>query len=862
MIRRGWHILGLAGLLLCTVCLTGCGNDRDKTPVANDAGAGGSAGAGGQEAGGQEVGGQAGAGGKSTGTRGLPVLKALGVDTDIGKRTDPSGGEVSDNYNPVLKPITQLAKRSEIFAAGIVGQASNASWTKPTTEGTTSASPAYHHVALDWADGATDFTSANLRGDDAWATLPKAVASGDVDGDGKDEIFVAYVTDSTTTGKKNLGYRIIKRSSSGAFETVFDDVLVDSFPAEYLNQDYESTASIDYHLWHNYLTATAADLDGNGQSEMVVTIGGTLLLFGDDSRKYVRLPAPDAYDTDKTRTLLKVAAGDINLDGRDELVVSEGEVILTNRYSGTATYHIFEGLSMHEVDSGTIAATNKDGSTSTLRAASCAIGDLDADGQNEVLFVGSKSDDTAATYSLLVLEPVKDGETGKFSYRFSATIGQVTARDPLRPGPMLAIADFDGDGKKDILAYRKIFHNLKKTGGVFTEMAGVDLYTACAGLGSHYDGSLAVGDIDGDMKSDVIMVTDGSEELCAQGFNSAWKWVRKGSGDITGDSYKSFPAVTAGDFDGDSIAVEFLGSELLFSDPHPIAVLASNPFWSDISMDGGTSFGTGTETEKNSETSLGFSVGVSFGYESEGLFGMWSASIKASFESSFDWTASNSVAYSESYSHETHNEDLVVFTTVPYDVYYYKVLQAPDPTLVGTKLTVNLPRKPITMPLERTFYNSHNGVAPDIDESVLGHTVGNPLSYPSKSDAEALIASGYGEGLISKKVMTVGEGSNSSTIELGKTSSSGSSFAFDIGVTIEAEAGAGGFTMGTSAGFHYGETYGISTSDSAVYSGEVSSISEKDFSPDKSFDFGLFTYRGKVGSDKFVVVQYYTAANL
>jgi len=37
-------------------------------------------------------------------------------------------------------------------------------------------------------------------------------------------------------------------------------------------------------------------------------------------------------------------------------------------------------------------------------------------------------------------------------------------------------------------------------------------------------------------------------------------------------------------------------------------------------------------------------------------------------------------------------------------------------------------------------------------------------------------------------------------------------------------------------------------------------IPEADFSNDKSFSYGIFTYRGKVGSDKFIVVQYYTEA--
>lgn len=863
MSRKWWRSAALIGLLLSATAVGGCGPDNESKPKPNTAGAGGAgeAGAGGQG----EPGGEGGSGGASTATKGTAVLEALGVKTDIGNRVDPTGAEVPADYNPVLKPVTQLAKRSEVFAAGIVGQGANLSWTQPSTTGTSTSVASYHHVALDWANGARDFTPSNLLGDDSWATLPKALASGDFDGDGKDEVFVTYVTDSTTAEKKNLGYRILKRNAGGSFESVFDNVLVDAFPASYLNEAYNPNSTVDYHLWQNYFTATSADLDGNGQSEIVIAIAGTLVLLGDDSRNYSRLAAPGPYDSKDNYTLLKVAAGDLNQDGRDEVVVSQGVIKRADVFSGTATYRVFEGVAMHEVATDTVAASNKT-DTATLRVANCAIGDLDADGRNEVLFAGQKSADKSAQYSLLILKPSKDPETGKISYGFTSNIGTTPGRNAALQTPMVAIADFDGDGKKDMLAYRSIFHNLKKSGGEFTTMSGVDLYKACSNtvsdLGAHNDGGLAVGDIDGDLKADVLFVTDGTYELCAQGLNSALKWVRKGTGDIADDSFKSFPAITMGDYDGDSIAVKFVGSELLFSDPHPIAVIASYPFWSGIEMDGGTSFGTGTEKSTDTESSVGFSVGVSFGYESEGLFDLWSVSLKASFESSFDWTATTSVAYAESYTYSTTNEDAVVFTTVPYDVYYYEILQAPDPEMVGTRMTVNLPRKPVTLPVERTFYNEHNGTAPDIDDTVLSHTLGDPLSYPSKADAEELIANSFGEGLISKKVMTVGEGSNSSSIELSRTTSTGSSFAFDIGVTIEAEAGAGGFTVGASAGFHYGESYGITTSDSAVYSGEVSSLPKEDYSLDKSFDWGLFTYRGKLGAEQFIVVQYYTAANL
>ena len=274
-----------------------------------------------------------------------------------------------------------------------------------------------------------------------------------------------------------------------------------------------------------------------------------------------------------------------------------------------------------------------------------------------------------------------------------------------------------------------------------------------------------MGDIDGDLKTDVAYFAQTGGELYVYGFGAAGTWVHKGTGNVA-NSTGAYPYVTMGDYDGDSIAVQFQASELLFANPHPVVVIASDPYWADIQTGGSTSFGTTSTTAESRDKNVGFSVGVTFGYEAEGIFDIYKASLKTSFESSFDWTATQSVEIDESYSYSTSDEDLVIFTVVPYDVYYYKVIQAPDPKMVGTTITVNLPRTPITLPVERGFYNDHNGSAPDIDSSVLTHTIGNPLSYPNQEQAKSLIAYNGGEGLMSSNMLSVGEGSGNTSIEM------------------------------------------------------------------------------------------------
>jgi hypothetical protein len=769
------------------------------------------------------------------------MLNALGVDTDIGERKNPAGDPVPGDYNPTLRGVTQLAKRSEIFLAGTQGQVGNTAWTQ---------NGEYYHTALDWPDDATDFEPDNMSGDDSWLELPKAMASGDLDGDGIDEIFIAYLRTSTQFGyDKELAFRVIKREN-GEYSIIAEDIVaayVDEAIAEYPS----------HYWWLNNFNVACGDLDGNSESETLIAFNGSVYLIGDSSKDYGLMKTiyyPKVGDT--IYKLLKISAGDLDNDGMDEFVVVENSLKADARY-GSAEYHIYTGVTLEELDSDTITVT-EGADTITLHSSNCAVGDLDADGLNEILFIGEPV--YSGVYYMMILEPHWDEDTGSFEFSFKPDFEYFNGRNSNLITPICAIADFDGDGKKEFMGYRYMYENLSETGGSFTRKSTVaDVYspTNATARGSAYDCSLAVGDFDGDMKADIAYISDSFYELYSLGFDDAGNWVRKGTGNII-DTGAYYPYVTMGDYDGDSIVVEFLESEILFSDPHPIAVLASNPFWSGVDMDGETSFGTTTGTEVEKEKSIGFSVGFSVGYESEGIFGLWSASVKTTFESSFDRTATESVAIEEVYTYSTINEDKVVFTSIPYDVYYYTVIQAPDPDMLGKVITVNLPRKAVTLPVELTYYNDNNGGALDIDIAVLTHTVGNPLSYPTSNMAVELIASGGGQGIKSTNMLTVGQGSGSTSIEMSVTNASGDGFAFDFSVTIEAEVGAVGWTAGTSSGFHYGEKYTLTTSDGMLYGGEVSNIPAAEWDLDLAFSWGLFSYKATLGSEKFIVVQYYT----
>lgn len=129
----------------------------------------------------------------------------------------------------------------------------------------------------------------------------------------------------------------------------------------------------------------------------------------------------------------------------------------------------------------------------------------------------------------------------------------------------------------------------------------------------------------------------------------------------------------AANMDEDTDVLEYTGrKEIVFSDPHVLAVMAAPPYYADSGQTNGnidTSFGRETGSTVSSTQSIGVSAGVTIGVAGETpLIGSLGAEVRATI------------------------------------------------TAAAT-------------------YNENNGENPDIDETILDHAVGDPGSYPSSKDA-------------------------------------------------------------------------------------------------------------------------------
>jgi hypothetical protein len=244
---------------------------------------------------------------------------------------------------------------------------------------------------------------------------------------------------------------------------------------------------------------------------------------------------------------------------------------------------------------------------------------------------------------------------------------------------------------------------------------------------------------------------------------------------------------------------------------------------------------------------FGFSVGFSLGYYQETpLWGSaGSSEFKMTVENSFNWSSTHTHTIEETYSYITPaGEDMVVFSAIPFDVYYYDIISAPEGAdeSVGDVMTINIPRDIMTTACERSFYNEHNGDCSDVDSSVLAHSIGEPFSYMTTGEKETLVLENSSNVLYSNQMLTVGAGSGYQQIEITETSEQSSGFSYDLNITAEFQTVSGGVLIGASAGFHYGHSMETTIGESTIIAGTVGNISNNDYTVDRAFSWGLISY--------------------
>ncbi|MBN1647233.1 MAG: hypothetical protein JW874_04300 [Spirochaetales bacterium] len=758
----------------------------------------------------------------------IEVLNDLGVNTDLGSRQDPNENDLPESYNPLGPQVGVFFKQCEIFLTG------------PTNNS--------QHIAL-WGDEEEGYTQLATDTDSGWYSRAKSSMEGDYDGDGLDEVAIAVAYPATS----KVGIRIFnyKDGSVVAAEEV-TSISISSLDTILSGGAGSSDSNADGYL---RMDTASGDLDGDGCAELLLVVGDTLYIMDDYSESFELVYSQSFSLSATEKTYVRVDCADFNVDGRDEIVVAAGVGIQT----GIGEYYIYEynDEALSALDSDELLTTSAS-STYALIAADVACGDFDGDGLPETAFAGRQHNDTHFDVFILDTEMNDDSEP-VFSF-----LGSI-AQDNYNYGPQCWLAgvdagDIDGDGDDDIAAYKDIY--IMENGGIaYHSLYGNDAIRPSADPDHNYPAFdlIRVGDVTCDKKEDVVFITADGDQMYAFYVDEDTNVFSEGEIGPYGES--PYPTICLPNVDDDSAVVRYLEHELLFTDPVIVAVLASPPYWTDVNEegDGGTGFGSIEGHAGEESSSHGFHVGFSIGTEFSAPFGLGGASFKTTVDNSFNWGTASTHEVTETWGYSTGvGEDKVIFTAVPFDVYYYEILSSPDESQIGATITINVPRPPGKYHQSVTFFNEHNSDGYDITSTSLMHTLGNPFSYADEDERDVLEDASGDRGLFSSHNLQVGtSNSGTSVITLEDLVSETANFDYELSVDVEAEVTGASITAGVNAGYCYGYSYSTTVTTGTYIEGEVPDIPPDDYESSMQFRWGLMAYPKEDLDQSFTIVTYW-----
>nr|WP_320132610.1 FG-GAP-like repeat-containing protein [uncultured Holophaga sp.] len=830
------------------------------------------------------------------------VLSELGLDNPPA-RVGADGNTLTENDHPFGKSIGDVvtAQRiDEVLLIESLGAAVSpgpAAWALSKVDGTSLQSPTWDPLTV--PDLIPDTTT-----NPYWIPV-----TADTNGDGKPEVIYLGLHDVMSSTATQTYVDVTRKTIGTTATEHLGQIAINSYQAY---DTTDGTSYTDYHNMdclrnlHQQISVGAGDIDGDGRDEIIFTCANTLYIFRVNSDSTVTLVASSAL-TDRTRQVLRVACADLDKDDQAEIVLVDGaRDANSTAYVSVLKWDTSSSQLKSIVD--TLGATF---SGKTLRSAEVRIGDLDGDGTPEIVLSGLLSDKSQLCTTLLHVTYSYSTKTWTSAFVDGAYLtedlqsqvwkwpgntndtGQdwTNRRDWDHAAPALALGDVKGDGTTQVATCQSL---LTYDGTTLAFMAqnlfvwtGRDMYATgqpYTWLGisqgaseitnrtsQTWYGQMVAGRFTQDPNGgDEILVLDQSRNYVRRFYYDSTA-AAMAEGDTipvwTSNSDYRVEYLLAADINTDQTQMKYLGVATLFSRPLIIAVLASPPYWGVMKADGSdyiqqtgnsyTQFGMSVGSSVGASVKFGVAYSVSLGAKAEiPVISNGEFESKTTVKYSANFSVDVDAAYERNISYDTYaGTDAVLFSSVPVDCYRYQVTKvgAGSKLKEGEIVVVQKTRKSVLQFTDVAFYNEHNGDYPDVDGTVLQHTIGNPLSYMGYTQALAktldptqlLVIENVGAGIVPR-------GNLYNTMNYATSVTAATSAEFTWETESESQASFA-ILVGASASTSLGIAIRTSTTLGTSIGGSVGGLDPDYYTSSLLYNWGVVTYVDAIGNGKYPI---------
>ncbi|WP_163408148.1 FG-GAP-like repeat-containing protein [Flavobacterium ajazii] len=302
---------------------------------------------------------------------------------------------------------------------------------------------------------------------------PSSVTIGDLDGDGKPDLVIAAI--SSVSVFRNV--------------TTNGSITVNSFESR-----------IDIDTGKDYEAIAIGDLNGDGKPDLAAPsyFAGSIYLFSNTSSIGI-ISFAAKFEIVTSPYLSSMTICDFDGDGKPDLLTA-----YPASFNQSGGFYIYRNTATVGSFTNSSFAPRVEIGKGNYSPQSLKIGDLDGDGKPDLVFRNSK-------YISILRNAITNGSITSSSFEPKVDIAAtnfINFSD-------VAIGDIDGDGKPDLVATEvgvKIAHLLRNTATIGS--FNTDSFAPKVTLTTTYNhSSVAIGDLDGDGKPDLIMSSSESNTI-------------------------------------------------------------------------------------------------------------------------------------------------------------------------------------------------------------------------------------------------------------------------------------------------------------------------------------------------------------